>query len=187
MKHDIYRSIALNAMLLATLLFGSVTASAETPLPQNFHQVSPELYRSAQPDAAQMRTFEQRGIKTVLNLRQWNNDDSEAKGTGLVLRRVSINAAVINDEKVVSALREIRVAQKPLLVHCWHGSDRTGLVVAMYRLVFENANKPQVLAELRQPEYGYHENFYGGIAAYISRVDVNQIRQRVFADNPLQQ
>lgn len=170
-------------LTLATLLFASATASANATLPLNFHQVSPEIYRSAQPDAAQMQGIEQQGIKTVLSLRQWNDDDSQAKGTHLVLRRVPINAAVINDDKVVSALREIRFAQKPLLVHCWHGSDRTGLVVAMYRLVFEQASKSDVLAELRQPQFGNHENYRLNIARYINNVDVDQIRQRVLSDN----
>ncbi|WP_161782109.1 tyrosine-protein phosphatase [Serratia sp. Ag1] len=164
-----------------TLLICSQAINATVlGLPQNYHQVSPDLFRSAQPDAAQMQALEQSGIKTVLNLRQWNDDDSEAKGTSLILRRVPMNAAVINDEIVVSALREIRFAQKPMLVHCWHGSDRTGLIVAMYRLVFEHAAKADVLAELRKPEYGYHESYYGGIARYVRDVDVNQIQQRVF-------
>ncbi|PVZ85897.1 protein-tyrosine-phosphatase [Serratia sp. S1B] len=173
----------LSIIMLATLFFGSATASANTSLPLNFHQVSPEIFRSAQPDATQMQAIEQQGIKTVLNLRQWNDDDSEAKGTHLVLRRVPINAAVINDDNVVSALREVRFAQKPLLVHCWHGSDRTGLVVAMYRLVFERANKSEVLAELRQPQFGYHETYYPNIARYINNVNVDLIRQRVLSDN----
>lgn len=178
--------LLLNIMMLAALFFSSVSALANTTLPLNFHQVSPEIYRSAQPDAAQMKAIEQQGIKTVLNLRQWNDDDSEAKGTHLLLRRVPINAAVINDDKVVSALREVRFAPKPLLVHCWHGSDRTGLVVAMYRLVFEQTSKAEVLAELRQPQFGYHESYYPNIARYISSVNVDQIRQRVLADNPRQ-
>ncbi|VTR21330.1 Protein tyrosine/serine phosphatase [Serratia fonticola] len=80
---------------------------------------------------------------------------------------MAINAAVINDDIVVAALREIRFALKPVLVHCWHGSDRTGLVVAMYRLVFENADKPAVLAELRKPEHGYHEKYYAGLRAIL--------------------
>lgn len=181
---DIY-SIGKMWSLSVVLLVGSFAASANATIPGNYHQVSPELFRSSQPSAAQMQTLEQQGIKTVLNLRQWNDDNSEAKGTGLVLRRVAINAAVINDDVVVSALREIRFALKPVLVHCWHGSDRTGLVVAMYRLVFENADKPAVLAELRKPEHGYHENYYAGIARYIGDVDVSKIRQRVFADNSL--
>lgn len=174
--------VRLRFTLLTILLSTHATASTDTTALKNFHQVSSELYRSAQPDAAQMQIIEQQGIKTVLNLRQWNDDDREAKGTNLVLRRVAINVAVINDKKVVSALREIRFAQKPLLVHCWHGSDRTGLVVAMYRLVFENASKADALAELRKPQFGYHENYYAGIAQYISRVDVAQIQQQVFND-----
>lgn len=177
-------SVGKTWLLSVMLLVGSFSASVCATTPENYHQVSPELYRSSQPSAAQMQTLEQQGIKTVLSLRQWNDDDSEARGTGLILRRVAINAAVINDDVVVRALREIRFAQKPVLVHCWHGSDRTGLVVAMYRLVFENAAKSAALAELRKPEYGYHENYYAGIARYIANVDVSQIRLRVFADNP---
>ncbi|WP_337261454.1 MULTISPECIES: tyrosine-protein phosphatase [unclassified Serratia (in: enterobacteria)] len=169
--------LAVSALLMCSLAVHATVLG----LPQNYHQVSADLYRSAQPDSAQMRALEQSGIKTVLNLRQWNDDDSEAKGTTLVLRRVPMNAAVINDDVVVSALREIRFAQKPMLVHCWHGSDRTGLIVAMYRLVFEHAAKTDVLAELRKPEYGYHESYYGGIARYVRDVDVNRIQQRVFS------
>jgi tyrosine-protein phosphatase SIW14 len=181
-----YRCLFLNFMLLTPLLFGGFAASANADTPLNFHQVSAELYRSAQPNPTQMQSLQKRGIKTLLNLRQWHSDDSEAQDTNLVLRRVDMNAAVINDEKVVSALREIRFAQKPVLVHCWHGSDRTGLVVAMYRLVFENVSKASALAELRKPEYGYHENFYAGIVRYISSVDVSRIQKRVFSDLPPQ-
>jgi len=169
--------LAVSALLMCSLVVNATALG----LPQNYHQVSADLYRSAQPDSAQMQALEQSGIKTVLNLRQWNDDGSEAKGTNLVLRRVPMNAAVINDDIVVSALREIRFAQKPMLVHCWHGSDRTGLIVAMYRLVFEHAAKADVLAELRKPEYGYHESYYGGIARCLSDVDVNRIQQRVFS------
>lgn len=177
---NLYYHVQLLAVS-ALLMCSQVVNATALGLPQNYHQVSADLYRSAQPDSAQMQALEQSGIKTVLNLRQWNDDGSEAKGTNLVLRRVPMNAAVINDDIVVSALREIRFAQKPMLVHCWHGSDRTGLIVAMYRLVFEHAAKADVLAELRKPEYGYHESYYGGIARYLSDVDVNRIQQRVFS------
>ncbi|AHG20782.2 hypothetical protein Z042_15080 [Chania multitudinisentens RB-25] len=164
----------------AVLIFSQAVNATVSGLPQNYHQVSLDLYRSSQPDLMQMKALENSGIKTVLSLRQWNDDDGEAKGTNLVLRRVKMNAAVINDDLVVNALREIRFAQKPVLVHCWHGSDRTGLIVAMYRLVFQHAAKVDVLAELRKPEYGYHESYYGGIARYVRDVDVSQIQQRVF-------
>lgn len=167
---------------------GVLPVSAQTAVvPQNFHQVSADLWRSAQPDAAQMQTLEQRGIKTILNLRQWHDDDGEAAGTHLNLRRVPMNAAAFNNLDVVSALREIHLAPKPVLVHCWHGSDRTGLIVAMYRLVFENASRSEVLAELRTPAYGYHENHYPGIARYLSTVDIPQIQQAVFSQQPLAQ
>ena len=40
----------------------------------NFHQVSTNLYRSAQPTAQGMRKLKQRGIATVVNLRSFNSE-----------------------------------------------------------------------------------------------------------------
>jgi protein tyrosine phosphatase (PTP) superfamily phosphohydrolase (DUF442 family) len=43
------------------------------------------------------------------------------------------NAGKINDRFVVVAMRTIAHAEKPILIHCQHGSDHTGVVTAMYR------------------------------------------------------
>ncbi|WP_162304250.1 dual specificity protein phosphatase family protein [Serratia sp. 3ACOL1] len=66
-------SVGKTWLLGAMLLVGSFTASVNATTPENYHQVSPELYRSSQPSAAQMQTLEQQGIKTVLSLRQWHD------------------------------------------------------------------------------------------------------------------
>ena len=147
--------------------------------PHNFHQVTPELYRSAQPSSQQMQTLRQEGIRTVLNLRQVFSDKPEARGTSLILYQVAMNPAVIRRDELIKALRIIHYSVKPVLVHCWHGSDRTGLVVALYELAFYHATREEVLAELRTPGYGYHATLYPGIVRYIETVNVDALRQSV--------
>lgn len=150
-------------------------------LPDNFHRVTPELYRSSQPTAGQMASLEKHGIRTVLNLRQWHSDRDEAQGTSLILYHVPVNTAAFREAEIIEALRILHRSVKPTLVHCWHGSDRTGLIIALYRLLFENANKSEVLAELHDPTHGHHEIFYPNITRYIENVDVDILRNKVLS------
>lgn len=146
--------------------------------PENLHRVDRHLYRSAQPDRGGMRTLAQMGIQNILNLRQYHSDDDEAKGNGLKLYHVKMNAGSVKDEDVIAALRIIKRAEGPILVHCWHGSDRTGTIVAMYRMVFQNWSKKEALDELVNGGFGYHR-IYANIPEYIEKVDVDHIRRQV--------
>jgi len=47
-------------------------------------------------------------------------------------------AGSITSDQVIAALRIITLSKYPVLVPCWHGSDRTGTVSAMYRTVFQH-------------------------------------------------
>ncbi len=169
-------------LYMFVMLVGAIALSSPAlaqNLPDNFHRVTPELYRSSQPSAGQMSALEKYGIRTVLNLRQWHSDRDEARGTALILYHVPVNTAAFHEDQLIEALRILHRAVKPALVHCWHGSDRTGLVIALYRLVFDHATKADVLAELRDPAHGHHETFYPDIIRYIETVDVDALRQRV--------
>ena len=105
---------------------------------KNFYRLDEHVYRSAQPDRKGFQELKQLGIGSVLNFRDHHADDKDAKGLGLTLHRVEMEAGEIRDEQVVQALRIIRTAKGPIVIHCWHGSDRTGLVSALYRVLFQN-------------------------------------------------
>ena len=100
----------------------------------NFYQLTDQVYRSQQPDDEEMRMLQAMGIRSVLNLREFHSDDDEARGTSLALYHVPVAAGDIDDRFVIEALRAIHLAEKPVLIHCWHGSDRTG-VVSSYNFV----------------------------------------------------
>lgn len=152
--------------------------SVADPELKNFYRVDEHLYRSAQPDAAGMKQLEKLGIVNVLNLRQFHTDTKEAEGTSLHLYHVPMNAALIKDEDVIAALNIISAAKKPVLVHCWHGSDRTGAVVAMYRIFFQGWSKEDAITEMVEGGYGHHA-IYSNIAKYIKAVDVEAMRRKL--------
>ena len=140
----------------------------------------PIFYRSAQPDKKGFQELKRLGIRNVLSLRDHHADERDAKGLGLSLSRVKMEAGEISDEQVVESLRIIRTAKGPIVIHCWHGSDRTGLISAMYRILYQNWSKEEAIEELMKGGYGYH-SLYRNIPEYIRKVNTESIRQRVFA------
>ena len=135
---------------------------------ENLHQVSPEVYRSGQPNARDLKQLvEQLGVKSVLCLRDLHNDDDEAEGLPIALYRVEMEAGDVEPEKVARALQIIKDAPKPILIHCWHGSDRTGLVVASYRIAFQNWEPAVAADELANGGFGYHAKMFPGIVEWL--------------------
>lgn len=145
---------------------------------ENFYKVDNGVYRSGQPSAEAFKEMEQMGMKEVLNLRNYHSDKDEAEGTNIKLNRVAMDAHSSKFDELVEAIRIIKNRKGPIVIHCWHGSDRTGLVVALYRIVFQNWTKEDALDELENGGYGYHK-VYGNIKTFIRNLDVEEFRAEV--------
>jgi len=143
---------------------------------ENLHLVAPGIYRSAQPDDEGMAALAAAGMRTVLSLRDFHDDADEAKGTSLVLRREEMNAGTIEETAMRRALDVLRQAEKPVLVHCWHGADRTGAVVALYRMVDQGWTAAAAIDEMKHGRYGHHDGWYPNIEAWLSQVDPARYR-----------
>ncbi len=165
--------------MIITLVLVGMYSKIEAKDLKNFYKVSNEIYRSAQPDKEEMRMAEKMGVKTVLSLRNYNDDKDEAKGTGLILKRVKMNAGDINDKEIIIAMRIIKESEKPILVHCLHGSDRTGAVIAMYRIIFEGVSKEKAIEEMKEKKYGHHGKIFGNIEEYIIKSDINKLKEEI--------
>lgn len=147
---------------------------------KNLYQLNDSVYRSEQPSKKGFKELEsQLGLKTVLNLRRLKDDNRKAKDTQLKLEHLRLKSAEITEEDIIQALQIIQQAEKPVLIHCWHGSDRTGVVAAAYRMVFEGWSKKDAIAELRLPELGYHEKWYPNLLDLLSDLDVADIRVKI--------
>jgi protein tyrosine/serine phosphatase len=145
----------------------------------NLHQVDAHVYRSAQPTAEGMRHLEAAGIKTVLNLRDFQTDQDEARGTVLHLVHVRLNAWDVDEPKLLAALRVLRdPAAWPVLVHCQHGADRTGLVVALYRVTSQGWTPYDAADEMTRGGFGFH-SVWREIPAYLKGVNAKDLRSKL--------
>lgn len=146
---------------------------------KNLHQVSATLYRSSQPDKDDLTTLERLGVRSVLNLRD-HHDDRKVKGLDrFELGSVEMEADDVTAAQLFQALRWIRDTPKPVLVHCWHGSDRTGVVIAAYRMVFERWTREAAVDEMVAGGFGYHARLYPNLLRLLESVDADQWRQNL--------
>jgi protein tyrosine/serine phosphatase len=177
---------------LATLPIAPISASAQARPPTwatpvtldgapNLHRVEERFFRSAQPNAQGFKGLaDAHGVRTVVSLRAFNADEPLANGLELRLVRYRIHTWNISRAHVVAALQTVRTAAKqaPVLLHCQHGADRTGLISALYRLLYQGWTKDAALDEMRNGKFGYHA-VWGNIPRFIARVDVERLRSDV--------
>ncbi len=152
-----------------------VRLTPELAAENNFYQVSDGLYRASQPDACMMRLYEEQGIKTVINLRAFHSDADKVEGTSLKLVEVPVLTWDLSMDEVVTVLQAVRDAEKPVLVHCQHGADRTGMMVAMYRIVEQGWSKERAIAEMREGGFGFHSIWFH-IDDFIMQADAEAVR-----------
>lgn len=144
---------------------------------ENSYRVSDEIYRSGQPDEEGFRAIEAAGIKSVLNLREYHRDNKKALGTSLRLIHYPVAAGSVTTADLAAILRLIREAPKPLLIHCWHGSDRTGIVVATYRIIEQNVSTEAAEKEFTDERFGHHEFWYGNLRRLLRHTDWDAFRK----------
>jgi protein tyrosine/serine phosphatase len=150
----------------------------------NLHRITPTLYRSEQPTAVGMQNLEKLGIRTVINLRYFNHDDEEVEGTSLRTERTKILTWRVDDRHVVEVMRMLRKTENgPFLIHCQHGADRTGLMSAMYRRIYQGWTADDALKELTDGGFGYH-SIWRNIQKYVRNADVAKLRAEIEGIGP---
>ncbi len=146
---------------------------------KRLYQLNDSIYRSEQPSKKGFKDLETMGVKTSINFRRNKDDKGQAKGTSIALVHIPLKTKELTEEQLLGVLKAIQQSEKPVLVHCWHGSDRTGAVMATFRVVFQDWSKEDAIKELRLPELGYHENWYPNVIDLISNLDVERFRSEL--------
>lgn len=141
----------------------------------NLFEVEPWLFRCAQPEREGFRELERMGVRTIVNLRGFHDDDLP-RGSTLDVERIRFHTWHPEDEDVRRFLKLVRDSdRRPLVVHCQHGADRTGMMLAIYRIVEQGWSKDDAIREMTEGGYGFHEEWQN-LVRYLRGLDVEHFR-----------
>lgn len=141
----------------------------------NLHRLSQDLYRSAQPTAEGFKKLAAMGIKTVVNLRSFHSDDDKLAGTGITCVNIPMMAWKPEQEQVLAFLKVVSDPSKgPFLVHCQHGSDRTGTMCAIYRILVMGWTREKAIGEMINGGFGFH-GIWGNLIKFLKELDLKAL------------
>ena len=127
----------------------------------NLAQVTPEVWRSAQPAPRDIARFAAAGGRTVVNLRggrehgSWPLQREACERHGLALVDFVLRSREAPDREVVRRLETLMAGLAlPVLVHCKSGADRAGLFAAVFLLTREGATAAEARRQL-SPRFGH--------------------------------
>jgi len=150
---------------------------SDVPGVGNFAKISETLWRGAQPTAEGFAELKKRGVKTVVNLRSFHSDRDELAGLGLQYVHIYCQAWNPDDEDVLRFLKVVQNPEnQPVFVHCQHGADRTGMMVAIYRMIEQGWPVEDAVAEVRN--FGFHRIFTQ-ISDYLKQFDAAKVKEQV--------
>ena len=151
-------------------------APVELPGVSNLHRVSDRLYRGAQPTAEGVKSLHDLGVKTIVNLRDRHSDEDEIGELPIGYENITIKTWGFDSDDALAFLKIVTDNDRsPVFVHCQHGSDRTGTMCAVYRIVVEGWSKDDAIAELIGGDFGYHE-IWSNLTRFLRELDVAALK-----------
>ncbi len=127
----------------------------------NFGRVTDTLYRGGQPDLDGLRALQAMGVGIVVNFRDERGEMAAEKRQveSLGMKYVGIPWSGHDEPssaQVVEFLDLIRANPKAkIFVHCKHGADRTGVMVAAYRVAVDHKPVAEAVSEMHQFHYDW--------------------------------
>ncbi|MCC6978944.1 MAG: tyrosine-protein phosphatase [Candidatus Melainabacteria bacterium] len=126
----------------------------------NFHQVHPYLYRGGEPSKEGLRKIKDMGITTIFDLRNPGEkayDEKEAaKELGIRYISMPMNSKAPTAKQIKRMVDEIdkakdnAVSKDAIFVHCAHGSDRTGCMIGIWRVMRDGYDYDTAYKEMRK-------------------------------------
>lgn len=149
----------------------------------NLFRVDDKLYRSEQLIAEDKQAILDANIKSMINLRFFKRH-SDAKvfadNPSIQLINLPLLTWRIRATDLARALFLIEQNQKhgAVLVHCYHGADRTGIVIAMYRIIQQNWTIEQAKQEMQEGGFGYH-SIWKNLDKLLNQNTVQEVREHL--------
>ncbi|WP_248799724.1 protein tyrosine phosphatase [Pseudomonas sp. MWU13-2105] len=143
----------------------------------NLNQMTPTLYRSTLPDSNAMPILAKLNITTVINF-QPEADSSWLANPEIKQVQLPYRIGHVDDADVLMILRAIKDAedQGSVLIHDKQGTERAGLMAAMYRVVVQGWTKEEALSEMMMGGFGEGTHFKDSIR-YMMQAPVDKLRE----------
>jgi len=159
----------LSLTIAGCLAFGSAVSFAGAASPrvdgiENFRKVNDRIYRGAQPDDAAWPALAKLGVKTVIDLRREvehsvAGEKRLVEAAGMKYVNFPMNGFdTPTSEQMLKVLAVMDGEGGPVFIHCKQGRDRTGTVVATWRMAREQWTNDKALAEARDCGLHWYEN-----------------------------
>lgn len=140
----------------------------------NFYQVDSHVYRGGQPSESGFQYLVKLGVKTILDLREPGDraTQEERMVTTLGLKYINVPMSGLTPPTAaqISQILALLEDSSPgaVFVHCMRGADRTGAVIAAYRIDHDHWNNDRALEEAKSdgmsffqvPRKDYIRNFH---------------------------
>jgi protein tyrosine phosphatase (PTP) superfamily phosphohydrolase (DUF442 family) len=119
----------------------------------NFHQVNARIYRGGQPKSEGWDTLAKLGVKTVIDLRAEGGHSARAEERAVAAAGMHyVNVPLSGmwappDATMAKVLALLDESTELVFVHCRRGADRTGTVMACYRIAHDGWSNRKALQE----------------------------------------
>jgi tyrosine-protein phosphatase SIW14 len=139
----------------------------------NVGRVAPGIFRGAQPGKDGYATLKRMGVRTVIDMRTTESEKQQVEAAGM--KAIAVPIKMSRDglkekvDRVVALMAD--PANQPVFVHCRHGQDRTGIVVAAYRMKQQGWSLAD--AEVEMQAFGFNNiwtNFKSFIRQYGAQI-----------------
>lgn len=137
----------------------------------NFHQVTPNLYRSGLISKESVPFLKELGIKTVLSfdndLKRVQEEQEFLEEAGIKLIPIPWSGWNDPNDETIKKIHEIMNASElqPLLVHCKRGQERTGVAIASWRIASQGWGFNRAYQEMKS--HGFRSFQYGHLKNYV--------------------
>ena len=150
----------------------------------NFGEVSSKLYRGGQPTAAGFEKLSQMGISIVVDFGRSARDEKQTRKLGMKYVTIPWHCPFPKDEAFAKFLRLVQENPgKKIFAHCRLGDDRTGMMVAAYRMGLEGWNADRAMNEMK--EFGFsraHHFICPRLASYEKSFPEHFRKNKAFAE-----
>jgi tyrosine-protein phosphatase SIW14 len=158
---------------IARASFGAPAEKLRLEGVPNAGKISDALMRGAQPSEQGLAELKKLGVTTVVDLRgnrgPVTRERAEVEALGMRFVDIPVNGwSAPSNAQVAEFLKLFQEDPKQkIFVHCYFGQDRSGVMVAAYRIAQQNWTVDQAMAEMYS--FGFHNHLYPSMKSYVRK------------------